>query len=50
MMANPSKAEPANPQKFDETMRRLMNVPPPPSGKKAKRAAKPKKKAKRALI
>jgi hypothetical protein len=41
-MANPLKPETANRQDFDDTMRRLMNVPPPPSGKKAK-SAKPKK-------
>jgi hypothetical protein len=28
--------------KFDDAMRRLMKVPPPPSGKKAKRKTAPK--------
>jgi hypothetical protein len=29
--------KPAKPIKFDDAMRRAMRVPPPPTGKKAKR-------------
>jgi hypothetical protein len=47
-MANTRTSEKEIPARFDETMRRLMNVPPPPSGKKATRAAKEKAKARKA--
>jgi hypothetical protein len=36
-MAAAKFLKPQQPIKFDEAMRRAMRVPPPPSGKKAKR-------------